>query len=678
MQMQVMFGLPPLIPAGHEMLPIFLQMYDRASYRANAAIIFGSQVENTDLFPQQAELAQQWNSVYAYPTIKYSGFHDALENIAGQFGNEIPSVRGDGGPYWEDGIASDAYFAALERQNENLGPSAEKLATLASLIDPRTAPDKVDLDRMWTDMLLMDEHTWEADISISDPTSQEAVKQLAVKDSYAMNARARADSIARNSMATLADSISTGSGSLIVFNTLNWQRSGLVTVDLKKTNVIIDSSTGQAIPVDVISTGSEFQNVGFVATNVPAIGYKVFQLRSTNTPVAPSASLQNATLESPFYRVELDPTTGAVRGIYDKDLQRELVDKQSPYRFGQYLYVSGGDKVPNSLLENRTISAKADLEIHAAENGRLLSTTRTSYGSMARMESADTNTPKIVSEIRLFENEKKIEFVEDVKKTEVNTKEAVYFAFPFAMSRPEFQYEIQTGVVDPAKDMYPGAGHEWFSVQHWVSVQEGGMSATVMPLDASLVTLGDINRGVWPSQFGDRSGAVFSYVMNNYWNTNYRAGQGGNFHFRYIVTSAPDTNAAELSRLGWEEMTPLESAELTLPDKALNTPRALDGKQGTFFQVDDPELVLSAWKPAEDGVGTVMRFIDIGGKTRNVTARAPLLHLQQAWQTDAIERNEKQLSLQGETGFAFTIHPREIVTVRLVGEGDAHAASNER
>ena len=52
MQMQVMFGLPPLVSAGHDTLPLFLQMYEHPSYRANAAIIFGTQVENTDLFPQ--------------------------------------------------------------------------------------------------------------------------------------------------------------------------------------------------------------------------------------------------------------------------------------------------------------------------------------------------------------------------------------------------------------------------------------------------------------------------------------------------------------------------------------------------------------------------------------------------------------------------------------------------
>ena len=667
MQMQVLFGLPPLVSAGHDTLPLFLQMYGYPNYRANAAIIFGTQVENTDLFPQQAELAQQWNSVYAYPKLQYSGFHEALKNIAQQFGDDMPTVSGDGGPYWEDGIASDAYYAAMERQNESRGPSAEKLATLTSLVNPKLAADKQDLDRMWTDMLLMDEHTWNSYNSITDPTSREAVRQLAVKDLYAVKAHALADFLTRNSMASLADSISAGRGSLIVFNPLNWSRSGLVTADLSEKDEIVDPSTGQVVPVEPLANGKDFQHVRFVAADVPATGYKVFQLRRSEKPATPATATQTTTLESRYYRVQLDAATGAVRSIYDKQLRRELVDQHSPYRFGQYLYVSGGDKEPNSLLQYRLVSPKPDLQIHPAQNGHLVSVTSTPYGWVARLESTATNTPRITSEIRLFEQEKKIEFVEDVNKKEVDSKEAVYFAFPFAMDKPQFQYEIQTGVVDPAKDMYPGAGHEWFSVQHWVSVQQNGVSATVMPLDVPLVTLGDINRGAWPTQFGQRTGTIFSYVMNNYWFTNYRAGQGGNFRFHYIVTSTPATDAARLSRMGWEEVTPLEKDEVTSQDKAQNLPRPLDGRQDSFLKVNDVNLLLETWKPAEDGRGTILRFLDLGGTTRTVTAQTPLLQVQQAWQTDAVERNRNPLSLVGSSGFQFTMHPHEIMTVRIAG-----------
>src|SRR5260370_38659174 len=76
MQMQFLFGLPPLTQTGEEVLPLFLQMYQRPGYLASAAIVFGTQVENTDLFPQQAALAVEWHRLHAYPPIQYPGFHD--------------------------------------------------------------------------------------------------------------------------------------------------------------------------------------------------------------------------------------------------------------------------------------------------------------------------------------------------------------------------------------------------------------------------------------------------------------------------------------------------------------------------------------------------------------------------------------------------------------------------
>ena len=677
-QVHYLFGMPPEISAGRDTLPLFLQMYNRPGYLANATIVFGTQIENTDLFPQQAELARNWNSIFEYPHLQYSGFHDALQNIAAQFGDNILTIRGDGGPYWDDSVAADAYYTAMERENESRAPSAEKLATLSSLTNPLVAADKAKIDRMWMHMVVMDEHCSGSWDSLSNPTGMENVRQLAVKEFQATQAHELADTIARNSMASIADSISAGENSLIVFNTLNWKRSGTVEIDLSGQQEIEDLSTGAAVPIEILHTGINVRHVRFVAQNVPAVGYKVFLLRPTAKPSTNTVGALTTTLETPYYLVELDPVNGAIRSIYDKELKKELVNQASPYRFGQYIYVTGGDvpldqngdyRLPiNSLLDYPGPFPPPELQVHPAHNGKLISVAHVPLGWVARMESADTNTPAIISEIRLSDHEKKIEFIEDVNKKEVDSKEAVYFAFPFAMDRPQFQYEIQTAVVDPTKDMYPGAGHEWFSVQHWVSVQQNGVSATVMPLDASLVMLGDINRGAWPSQFGERSGTIFSNVMNNYWYTNYRGSQGGQFRFRYVITSAPSTNPADLTRMGWEEITPLEANQVISQDRASNTPRPLDGKQDSFLNIEDGNLLLETWKPAEDGNGTILRFLDLGGAQRLVAVKTRLVKVTEAWQTDAVERNTEKLTLLGENGFQFAIHPHEIVTVRLLGE----------
>ena len=573
-------------------------------------------------------------------------------------------------------MGSDAFYTAVERENESRAPSAEKLATISAIVNPRLAVDREELDAMWANMVLMDEHTWTSWNSVSDPTSQEAMEQLRVKDSRSTTAASTRDDLLRSSMASLADSIAAGVNSVIVFNPLNWKRGGAVTIDLDYGMEIADRRTGQTVPCLVLSQGPNFNRVEFTAKSVPGAGYKVYELRPAQAPApvaCPAAvTATDTTLESPFYRVVLDPVTGSIRSIYDKQLNKELVDSGNAWRFGQYLYVSGGDEEPNSVLQYRAVSPKPALHIHAAQDGRLISVEKTPWGSRALLASSAENTPQIRTEIRLFDDEKKIELIEDVDKQPELKKEAVYFAFPFAMPHPQFQYEIQNGVVDPAKDMYPGAGREWFSVQHWVSVEQDGVSATVMPLDASLVTLGDINRGAWPTEFGQRPGVILSYVMNNYWHTNYRAEQGGEYRFRYIITSAAHTDAPGLSRVGWEEATPLEEDEIRSQDKALDLPRPLDGLQGSFLSIDDPDLLLDTWKPAEDGNGTILRLIDLGGEPRTAKITLPLVAIDKVVATDAVERDGKPIIPEGLHTFSVGIRPHAIVTVRIVGKPSLH------
>ena len=668
-QMRSLFGLPPTLAGGHDSLPLFLQMYSQPDYKSDATIIYGTQVENTDLFPQQATLVAEWNKVYAYPRLKYSGFAEAMGYIAGQFGDSIPVIRGDGGPYWEDGIASTARSAALERENEQRALAAEKFSTLSSLVNPRLRPDAEAIKDLWSDMVLYDEHTWGDHRSTTSPESQESLRQQALKENFASDAKNRVDNLLWRSMAALADSISDPADTLLVFNPLSWQRSSMVEFDLDNGLELVDLTTKQPVPYEVLSTGPEYHHVRFMAQDVPSVGYKGYALKPASQALPNPTATTDGTIENKFYRVVLDADSGAIKSIFDKELNKELLNTSSPYRFNQCLYVTGADKTPNRALEYSPAVPLPDFTIHGAGSGRLVSVTHQPFGVVARLESSGVNTPKIATEVILFDGQKKIEFINRVQKKQVYTREAVYFAFPFAMEHPQFRYDIQNGVVDPSRDQLPGAGKEWFSVQHWVSAEEGGVTAALVPVDASMVCLGDIFRGTWPREFGSRPGTIYSYAMINYWDTNYAAGQGGDFTFRYVLTSGDHLQPAGLSRLGWEELTPAETDQITSQDKAMATPRPLDGAQGSFVQVDQPNVVLVTWKEAEDSDGTVLRFLEVGGQASTVDVQTPHLDVNSAWTSDAMERKQAALSTTAH-GFSFSAKPYQIVTVRLAGTGN--------
>jgi alpha-mannosidase len=670
------FGFPPVIATGYEALPSLLHVYDRPDYAASAVLLHGSQWENTSLYAQQASLVKDWNALFAYPELKFAGFGEALENIAAGMGDKIRVVRGDGGPYWEDGVASDARLAALERENERRAVSGEKLSTIASLVDPRFKPSSATLASMWDDILLMNEHTWGWGRSVTEPHSEDSVKELSYKRLRAARAHDNVESLMDRAMTAIAGQVETPQRALVVFNTLNWKRDGWVEFDLQKTRELVDVGSGRVVEFDVLGDEPAYQRIRFLAHDIPAMGYRTYEVRDkvagaaqTGSARADQANLaqpfsQNPTVENSYYRVTLDPQSGAIRSIYDKELKRELVNTSSPYRFGQYVYVTGGDRFPNQLLTFRRSSPIPHLETHLAGEGRFLSVSRTPTGLVARLESHGLNTPQISTEVALFDGEKKIEINNRVRKDEVSQKEGVYFAFPLAIREPQFNYEIQSGVVNPAKDMMPGAGLEWFSSQNWISVSEPGVAISLVNKDSFLWTFGDIVRGTWPKEFGRREGTIFSYVMNNYWNTNYVAAQGGEFTFRYVLTSTSAPDWAALSRFGWAETTPLERVLIKSQDQTFPARHTLAAATASFLEIDNPSVLLSTWKQAEEDGGSILRFIELGGRTESVLVSSPLFGNAAAQVCGAMEDCGPALS-RGAKGLSLSLKPRQIFTMKV-------------
>ncbi|HWW75897.1 MAG TPA: polysaccharide lyase family protein, partial [Pyrinomonadaceae bacterium] len=172
------FGLPTQLANGYEGLASFLRVYERPDYAPRSVLLHGSQWENTSLYPQQAALVAEWNRTFAYPELRFSGFAEAMEKIASEAEGKLRVVRGDGGPFWEDGIASDAYHAALERETERRAVSAEKLGVVASLVDRRYRPSREALDCLWENVALMGEHTWGWGRSVTEPHSEDSTREL--------------------------------------------------------------------------------------------------------------------------------------------------------------------------------------------------------------------------------------------------------------------------------------------------------------------------------------------------------------------------------------------------------------------------------------------------------------------------------------------------------------------
>jgi alpha-mannosidase len=681
LQLATLFATPPRLAAVRDSLPVFLQAYSGSNYKANAAIIFGTQLENTALSREQAYLGGEWQKQYAWPRLEYSNFAEAMGQIEKQFGSDIPVYRGDLGPYWEDGFGSDSKHTALHRQNQQRIVSAEKLATIPALLNPALRPDHRLLAQAWNNMLVFDEHTWTYVGATTQPENEQTEHQLALKGARTTEAAREIDESLQRSWAQFESFLGPKDPSLVVFNPLNWCRSGLVSFDLQDGVSLFDATTGKRVSFETVSVGKStplpgfgggYRRVRFAAENVPGLGYKLFALRSIpagKSAVSYEKTLDGTTFESPYYRITVDPSSGAISKIWDKELNRELVDAANAYRFGAYLYVTGADDMPNNSLYRYGATLKPPaLSTAIASHGRLSGAKQVPFGTIITMEASAPNTPMIRLDITLYNAKKQIDFAYRLSKETTIKKEAVYIAFPFAAHKPEFGYDTQNGWVNPAKDELPGGSHEWYAVQHWAAVHDDEFMAAVIPHDTPLVSFGDIVRGNWPTEFRPRSATIFSWVMTNYWGTNFAPQQGGEFTFRYSLVSGRALDPGDLTRLGNAAMSPLEADQIgpaIVPSKvADNLQGKLSNDEASLLEVNNSSVAVATWKLAEDGNGSILRLQETSGKPQSVGIRSSYLKMDQVWRCSLLEDNLKELKVDSHD-FQIEVKPFEIVTLRL-------------
>ena len=663
-QLWFVCGLPPQEAGCREGLPALFQTYEEPGYLPDKLLMFGSQLENTDLIPGEGRFVQDWNAKYAWPRLQLATFRDYFQAIEREFGDQLETVRGDFGPYWEDGIGADAQFAARYRETESRAAAVEALASVAAQLQPQFAAPLDRLRRLWQDLVLYAEHTYTSWGGYSRPRSEESVRQIESKHFYVTDAREQAYWISQESMSRLLDRIGVEPPALVVFNSLGHARDALVEVDLDSGTELVEAASGKPVVAEAVRVGEGYRRVRFLAEHVPALGYRVYRLKES-TAGPPTAELtQNPkmpnTFENDFYRVTVDAGRGGVTSIFDKQLHREIVDAQSPYLLNQYLYVSGGDGT--RLVYMRDHLPNAELRIHPAGGG--VATVRTApWGQTIGYTLSGLNAREIAVEIRLYNTEKKIEFANRVLKEPVNQKEAVYFAFPFAAPDPQFTYEGQAGTVNPARDALAGANREWFTVGRWARVNGGGLSAAVIPIDGPLATFGDINRGRRQEKFEPLSATIFAYALNNYWHTNFPRVQSGEFTFRYVLTSGAELSPAALSRLGREVLTPLETGQLMASDK-VGARGSLPPSAAGFLSVEGEDVEVETFKPAEDGRGYVLRLLETSGRAHTVRIGSGLFEVERVWETNAVEDDQGEIRI-GKDGAEVALPASGIVTLRM-------------
>lgn len=658
-----------------------LARFRRDDYAPDALYLFGQTGDNAYVRETSVKAIIDWNAEYAYPEVLFATDADYFDYIEKHFADKLPVFRGDGGAYWMDAVGSSTAQTILNRDSHRLLPAAEMILTCASLFDKNLAYPAQRIRDAWEDVMFYDEHTWGAHNSITQPDREFVRRQFEFKKAHAVRGNWAARDLLTHAFARLTQFVTVDRLALFVFNPSIHARSDFVTIDTTATQQLIDIGSGKEVPCEILFETNRFRRVRFLARNVPGLGYRAYEVRGADaadnaddndgSATAAIATTSNSTaqssasweIETKCYRLVLDRKTGGIVTLIDKELNRDLADTNAPWHLNQLVYVAGGEG--QQIIRNvSTEPPTTRLDITGQAGARLIENVATPHGRRIRIQAQAKNVPCIESEIAIYDDIKRIDIRNHIRKKDIREKEAIYFAFPFRSTAPRFQYQIQNAWADPNKDQLPGSCREWFATQNLVLSRDAGITVAFATPDFPLVTLTDINRGKWLRELELRNGHIYSYLTNNYWSTNIKASQNDDLEFRYYITSGENLDNDALARFDTQTrhaLIPYSRYERRYEPG--NHPMPLN--KGTLLQIDAPNAQITAFKQAEDKNGCILRLRETSGRDATALLKSRWFTLDKAWLTNGVEENITPLS-PTKDGLSIPLKASQFTTLRLL------------
>ncbi|HKB15648.1 MAG TPA: hypothetical protein VKF62_06270, partial [Planctomycetota bacterium] len=509
--------------------------------------------------------------------------------------------------------------------------------------------------------------------SATSPYDPFVEEQWETKRDFARDGAARAARLLEEGRERLASALPQAGGTeVVVLNPLAFERTDLVRAEVPRAALrgasgakVIDLASGEESPAQLSDTiAGDAVPIEFVAKGVPPVGWRIYRVEPA--PAAPdAATLGEGTIENGRWRVVLDRKTGAIASATDLTAGREWRAPDTPHLLGETIWVSGGEGTRAVWQDAPRPPA---FEFHRPGFERFLEPRKGPVSCTVRSFAKARRLPRIVLSVTLYRDLPRLDLSVELTKEETLEKESVLVAFPFSPNGTDRSRLAEPlGVLDPGSGLLPGACVDWFAAQEFVRFAGARSGLTWTSLDAPLLFLDGMHVGEWRSvgKFAPRPDGLVSWALNNYWATNYRASQGGEFVFRYSISADGgggggwEEDAAAL-RSGRAALTPLEAVVRTGPP----TPGAARSPVGCFLAVEPAAVFLNALKFAEDGGGLVARLRNLSDRPLEARLRLPRSAGRRLFASDLVESRGEALARDGEA-WVVPVRARGFATVRI-------------
>jgi alpha-mannosidase len=581
-----------------------------------------------------------------------------------------PVIAGELNPIFQGTYSSRIELKQRTRELETLLTTAEKLGVL--LRSQGVAEDDAELWRAWEPLLFNQAHDLMSGV-MTDHVYDDTLR------GYDFSRRLAEEQVHTRLQEFIARIDTRGEAiPLVVFNTLGWTRTDVAEVtvgfsDPGVRDVRLFDSAGQAVPVQILDAqryedGTLVQaRIAFVPRDVPALGCATYRLlpqtaRATVPQLNEPQDL--AMLENEFYRLQLNPVTGAITKLAVKDgnwnalngpgnvvaMEEDRGDFWELYR-----RLDGGSRI--AMTEPHGPPQPGKAVFSTDQMGEQGQTRRGSVLSELTVSHPFSGKGHFQTTIRLYTGLRRIEIRTKILNHDSNVRYRVLF--PTGLKQGESVHEIPFGAIRRPDGIE-------FPAQNWVdwNNSEKGVALLNRGLPGNNVVHGTMMLSLL------RSTRIVGYAYMG----GYEAGMGSDsglelgkeLTFDYaLVPHVGDWREATLWRDGQEFNNPL------IARTATSHSGVLPSRWG-FLSISHPYVVVSALKTGEK-TGVVLRVYEAAGQATEQVRIRLASHIASAEEVNLMEDRGQTLHVDNDA-VQIRLRPFEVKTLRFLlhpGKPDA-------
>ncbi|MCR5457340.1 MAG: hypothetical protein K6F14_04640 [Clostridiales bacterium] len=423
---------------------------------------------------------------WKYPVFKMDIPSAVLERVWNAGKDSLPELSGDITDQWADFATIAPQLFAEKRSVMRKLYNCEAISTILSIKNGTAYPSKVYSDAVWN-LCNFDEHCWAT--SSKHPQEMHRHNLDVVKKKSVENAESALDNVF-NGLDKNID------GKIRIVNTLPYKRDQYLISE--EGAVIPKGMPHQVLPDRTIIT--HIQEIdGFTSKSFDSV-----------LPYKQSVRIDTCYFETDYYAVELNPETKSIVNILDKGTNRLLIDENSEFELGQFIYTySEGKKEQVSGYE---VPKKQELSLYEGD---------ICYVVIQRGHEEQSGAD-ITAQFRFYKHEKNL----DIDLSFENAtglmgdyydryKKNYFFAFPFSISQPRFYTEMQLGDKDESIDTLPINSNDFTVTQNYIASDNGEYGVAVYTRDMPVFHLGKIKYNRLQTNFSEEKAHLYLYAASN-------------------------------------------------------------------------------------------------------------------------------------------------------------------